>query len=97
MSAPSVPVNFRKAASVTPLSVTPAVSGLQFDIVTDGTVCGDPTLSCDSYGGKVLVWVTTNRTFHGEFANVIGGTVTSISNVLASDIDGNVIAGVTVS
>ena len=103
MAAPARPTGLHIAASWITLAVSEAVSGLQFNIVTTGTMmllAGAKYFDYVSTGSntyKVMVFVTTNTTFTGAFLGVANGTIGAISNVMASDIDGNLIAGVTVS
>ena len=84
-----------------PVSVNKAVSGLDFRIATSGSLTPVFGLSLDSesVGGgvyRVLVWVTTNRTFTGKFMTVARGAISSVSNIIGSDIDGNEVADVSI-
>lgn len=95
-------VNYAGAVGSGFVSVSKPVSGLQFTISTTGT----PSIVQGLYGDYVstalntylvLVFVITNITFSGIFMQVIGGPISGISNIIASDIDGNRIEDVEIT
>lgn len=102
MAAPAAPENLRIVT--TTLSVSEAVSGLQFDIVTTGLltliVTGSMAfdyVEIDTNTYTVLVWVTENETFDGAFMYVVSGSTSSITNTIASDINGDEIEDVEIT
>ena len=84
----------------TQLSVSQEVAGLQFDLLTLGTVTMYPVgktldTSVITGGYRCLIYSIDTVTFSGRFAHV-SAPVTGISNVYASDVDGNQLDGTSI-
>jgi hypothetical protein len=92
MAAPSAPTNLAIVPDVLHASVS--ISGLQFDVVTTGTLgltiganflMESATIATNTL--RVLVYTLGQYTFSGPFARV-NASVSSVSNVIGSDLDG---------
>jgi hypothetical protein len=81
-----------------PLSVSDSVSGLQFDVVTTGTLTktlnSNFLMESATVGAntlRVLVYTLGSFAFNGPFARS-SAPITGVSNVVGSDLDGNAVA-----
>jgi hypothetical protein len=96
MAAPNAPTNLRLGtASGQTLYASTTVSGLQFDIVTTGSITNtlgeNFTLESATVGVntlRVLVYTAGDYTFNGAFATV-NAAITSVSSVVGSDAVGD--------